>query len=255
MILAALVKHFAIHWDPGLRGILVVATGVTVLVGSIYLILGTNLGARLGFLVTIAGLSGWMAMMGFVWSMYGIGYKGTAARWNIEEVVTTRSPSDLGQARLSKAHDLSKWKQLGADDRQRADATAAATAALTTKGSGVNLFSSDQDYKVVAAYTIGGKGHSFWARRLPAPHPPHYMIIQVQPVIRQAVEYGATPPPAQIDTSREIESVVLVRDLGKLRVPSFLIGSASLIVFAVSCAALHRRDKAAMSARAAAAVA
>jgi hypothetical protein len=255
VILAALVKHFAIHWDPGLRGVLIVATAVAILVGSIYLVLGTNLGARVGFLVTIAGLSGWIAMMGFVWSMYGIGYKGTAAHWNVEEVVTSRSATDLGQARLSKAHDLSKWRKLGSDDKQRADAGSAATAALTTKGSGVQLFASDQDYKLLDAYTIGGKGHSFWERHLPAPHPPHYTIIQVQPVKAQDVPFGATPPPAQIDTSRDIESVILVRDLGKLRVPSFLIGSSALIVFAVSCATLHRRDKAAMAARAAAAVA
>jgi hypothetical protein len=119
----------------------------------------------------------------------------------------------------------------------------------------VQLFASDQDYKVVDAYTIGGKGHSFWERHLPAPHPPHYTIIQVQPVLAQNVPFGETPPPLQVDPSRDIESVILVRDLGKLRVPSFLIGSASLIVFALSCASLHRRDKVAMAARAAAAIA
>ena len=40
-----------IAWNPGIRGILVVLTGFAVLCGSIYLLLATNIGARLGLLV------------------------------------------------------------------------------------------------------------------------------------------------------------------------------------------------------------
>ena len=42
-------------WNPGIRGILVVAVGVAVLMGSVYLLLATNPGARLGMLVALAG--------------------------------------------------------------------------------------------------------------------------------------------------------------------------------------------------------
>lgn len=253
MTVLGLIHHFGITWDPGLRGVLVVATGIAVLVGSVYAILATNLGTRLGFLVTIAGLAGWMTLMGFVWAMYGIGYKGTAAHWVVEEVYTSKDAKNLSSAKLAKAHDLSKWTELPDGSQARADATAAATAAITTKDTGVQLFESDQDYKVVDAYTIGGKGHSLLERRLPGPHPPHYTIIQVQAVKKVDVAFGETPPKPQLDPNAPIESVIMVRDLGKLRVPSFLIGSASLIVFGLSCYALHRRDKEAMAARAAAA--
>ena len=41
----------AISWEPELRGLLIVIIAVGMLCGSIYLILATNLGARLGFLV------------------------------------------------------------------------------------------------------------------------------------------------------------------------------------------------------------
>ena len=250
----ALIHHFGIHWDPGLRGVLVLGTGITVLMGSIYLILATNLGARLGFLVTVAGLAGWMTLMGFVWSMYGIGYKGTAAHWVIEEVYSSSSGKDLSGAKLAKAHDLSKWEELPDGSQARADAAASATAALTTQGSTVQLYSSDQDYKVIDAYTIGGKKKNLYNKWLPAPHPPHFSIVQVQAVKKVSVAFGEAPPKPQVDTTAPVVSVVMERDLGKLRVPSFLIGCASLIVFGVSCSALHRRDKAAMAARAAAAV-
>ena len=54
----------AIGWEPELRGILIVIIAVAVLMGSVYLILATNLGARLGFLVTLAALFGWLLLMG-----------------------------------------------------------------------------------------------------------------------------------------------------------------------------------------------
>ena len=76
----------AITWTPGVRGILVVAVGVIVLMGSVYLLLGTNMGFRLGFQVALAGLLGWMAIMGVIWSMYGIGYLGRTPVWVVKEV-------------------------------------------------------------------------------------------------------------------------------------------------------------------------
>ena len=60
-------------WDPTIRGVLVVVTAVVVLSGSVYLLLATNTGARLGFLIAAAGLFGWMTIMGVVWWLYGIG--------------------------------------------------------------------------------------------------------------------------------------------------------------------------------------
>ena len=49
----------SIAWDPGFRGVLTVVVAVLVLPGSIYLLLGTNLGTRLGFLIALTGLFGW----------------------------------------------------------------------------------------------------------------------------------------------------------------------------------------------------
>ncbi len=76
----------ALSWDPGFRGILVVAVGVLVLGGSVYLLLATNSGPRLGFLIALTGLAGWMTIMGFVWAIYGIGYQGRMSTWEVEEI-------------------------------------------------------------------------------------------------------------------------------------------------------------------------
>ena len=76
-----LANLLAISWEPELRGILIVIIAVVVLCGSIYLILATNIGARLGFLVALTGLFGWLMLMGIVWAIYGIGLKGPEPSW------------------------------------------------------------------------------------------------------------------------------------------------------------------------------
>ncbi|MFZ9911900.1 MAG: hypothetical protein ACO3F1_07510, partial [Ilumatobacteraceae bacterium] len=59
-----LLSMLAINWEPQLRGYVVVLISVVVLIGGTYLVVGTNMGARLGFLVVLAGLFGWMVAMG-----------------------------------------------------------------------------------------------------------------------------------------------------------------------------------------------
>ena len=75
----------AIGWEPELRGLLTVIIGTVALCGSVYLLLGTNIGARLGFLVSIAGLAGWMMLMGIIWMVYGIGLVGNSPSWKPAE--------------------------------------------------------------------------------------------------------------------------------------------------------------------------
>ena len=77
----SLASVIAVNWQWELRGILVTLIGVAVLMGSIYLLLATNLGARLGFLVALCGLAGWMALMGAIWAIYGIGLQGPLGTW------------------------------------------------------------------------------------------------------------------------------------------------------------------------------
>ena len=78
---------FSLTWEPQLHGILVVTLAVVLLPGTVYLLLATNLGTRVGFLLAIAAFFGWLSIMGIVWTVYGIGLKGTANSWKVKEVV------------------------------------------------------------------------------------------------------------------------------------------------------------------------
>src|SRR3954451_19165380 len=71
----------ALNWEPQLRGVIIIIISVSVLCGSVYLILGTNIGARLGFLLSLSALSGWMMLMAIIWWTFGIGLKGDAPTW------------------------------------------------------------------------------------------------------------------------------------------------------------------------------
>jgi hypothetical protein len=81
----------AIQFDNDIRGILVVIVGTVVLMGSIYLIISTNVGMRLGFLITMAALFGWMFLLGIMWWMYGIGLIGRAPAWAATEINFNRT--------------------------------------------------------------------------------------------------------------------------------------------------------------------
>jgi hypothetical protein len=252
--MSALTFAIELNWDPQIRAILVLALAVAILPGSIYLILGTNLGNRLGFLVALAGLMGWMVILGIIWSIYGIGYVGDSPSWHFKEVVTSPTAEDLEAAQTEAAHDLSDWTELAADDPARGEAQAAAGAAIAGDDAAIPVFDSEADYVVLDAFAVGGRSDSFFDKNVPWRHPPHYAIIQVQKAVEVDVEFGEVPPTPEPDESEPVVSVILERDLGDKRLPPVLLTIASLIVFAITCNVLHRRDKAVMAARAEASV-
>ena len=246
------VLAFNLDWNIEIRAILVVAVAVIVLPGSIYMILSTNLGSRLGFLVAIAGVFGWMTIMAIIWTVYGIGYVGDSPAWKVREVVTSEQVDDLSASRYAAAHDLSEWKKLAADDPKRGEAQATASAGIAGSEAPIKMFESDTEYVVLDAYEKGGRTSSFFDKNVPWSHPPHYALVQVEKAKVVDVPFGETPPKAEADPTQPVISVIMERDLGDRRLPPFLVAAGSAILFGVTCNVLHRRDKVVMAARAAA---
>ncbi len=253
----AATAALSVTWDPTIRGVLVVLVAVLVLMGSAYVLLATNLGVRLGFLVAAAGFWGWMTIMGLAWWAYGIGLQGPSPTWSVVEVLTSTRPDDTSQAALVEARDLSKWTELPEGDVIRGEAQASADAALAGEESGVAVFEATSDYVTTDAYAMGGKDPDNLLSRLPGPTPPQYAIIQVQRVVpvvtletgqtcppdARCIEFGETPPKAEAQPGAPEISVIMARDLGARRLPPALITIASAILLGVTCNALHRRDK------------
>lgn len=92
----------AIAFDPAIRGILVVLVGSVVLMGSIYMIVSTNSGVRVGFLISASALCGWMFLMGSLWVIYGIGLVGRAPAWMVTDINLSRETPVEQVPELSK---------------------------------------------------------------------------------------------------------------------------------------------------------
>jgi hypothetical protein len=89
-------------WDPTIIGILAPVSGVFLFCGSCYLLLATNLGARLGFLVAATALTGFMVLLSTLWLTTATPLespKGRTAAWHVKEVVKQTSDSKIGAVR------------------------------------------------------------------------------------------------------------------------------------------------------------
>jgi hypothetical protein len=244
-------------WDPQIRGAGILIAAILILPGSIYLLLATNLGARMGFLVAVAGLAGWMGVMAVLWMVYGIGLKGRAPSWKPREVVT----GDINASTIATVDGFPRgWTALPGDSPELADAQAAVDK-LLVKPSGPPvhgqegpdeeltkkfppLFTSTEDYVRIAGFRKGGDNHLFKIgdHRVFFRHSPHWDIIQLRPALEQP-DLGGTPAARVPDVRQPVISVIMVRDLGSVRFPPFVIALSSFIIFGIVCNALHRRDK------------
>lgn len=124
----------AIEFRPQIAGVLVVLVGVIVLMGSIWLLLTTNSGIRLGSLIALASIFGWMFIMSAVWWLYGIGYAGSPPGWVTNDI----NKGDLQDSPVAEARVLAGTENLGftaydlvlEGDSPEADAEYAATTNL-----------------------------------------------------------------------------------------------------------------------------
>lgn len=237
----------ALTWNPQVRGGLYVFIAVTILCGSGALILGTNLGARVGFMVAAAGLTGFFVVIGSTWWVYGIGPHGKAPTW----VPRFEVQGDVGQVGGEiLARFPQEWEELDLADPAVADALPVADAALIKS----KLFKAAADYLPVAALEKGGESYGPFGvlnfRPLNLWHKTHYLIIQVQPVEHQEAVPGAPPPKPRVDPNAARSAVVMVRDLGSLRLNPGVFTFASALLFGLLVYQLHTRDKELMAMKA-----
>ena len=305
-----LILFAGLAFNPGFKGILVVATGTAVLGGSVYLLLATNMGARLGLLVAFAGLFGWLSILTLTWWIQppGNGPRGTNPSWKPVEIYvsgggnpqtevlaslpaeitptpeqiiaehpemlkdfpdpTKASLTDIAGAfpdilaEYVTSQDLGGWRVTPA--ASAGEAQAAADVALTTNS---GFFEATTDYKKLSVFEFGGKPtrdeycpneehpHNLIPDDLICriqykinkvvgfKHPTHYAVVQVQQVIPQVTKEGEAPPIPIVDTSKPVVSVVLVRDLGNVRLLPAIYFVICFSLFVVFVLLLHYRDK------------
>lgn len=250
----------AVNWETELRGALTVIIAVVILMGSVYLIMSTNLGSRLGFLVSLAALAGWMFIMGAIWWAYGKGLQGPVPSWEgVPGQSVIQEPGQLYSVGIidapitvgadTEANAAAVDTQLLAEDWTKLESSAPAFQQAAS-AAGDLLEETEAfvagEFTPVNVFDIGGERYPKIGDEidfLAFFHKPHFVIVEVAPLIQQITEPGRAPARPQIDTTRDHQYVYMIRDLGHQRRPAALICLGSLIVFLVLCYLLHRRDR------------
>ncbi|MCB1257919.1 MAG: hypothetical protein KDB26_12480 [Microthrixaceae bacterium] len=162
--------------------------------------------------------------------------------------------------------DLGGWRILPESDSRRGEAVASTDAALVEN----QIFGSNtsgSSYTVHDVFFYGGKAHAepetipgsrnllqkAWNRivtTVQLKNPTEYAAVTLQRNVSVTVAPGEAPPPAQVDDSAGVMTVVLQRNLGNKRLIPALFALFSGVLFAVFCSMLHTRDSRAMAARA-----
>ena len=264
-----------VRWDPVLTGYLAVILAVSVLCGSVYLLLATNLGVRLGFLVAWTGLWGWMLLMSIVWWVFGIGWIGNQPGWNVLQVATNPAVVPTEEVQQLSAYGLDQippdWTVVDeADARSAADSHVVCNDADPRRLLAVNscLFSAATDYFTHRVVVTGGERYRplsipdnvITQYFFPSRGRPNYAVVQIQPFApvadidpNQLDEEGEVIlPQAEIDDDAPVYSVVMVRDHGSVRLRPALLSIFAALLFGLGCYHLHRRDQAIWAVREAA---
>lgn len=251
-------------WYPTILGVLTVLAAVSLFMGTIYLLLATNLGARLGFLIAAAGLSGFMVLLSCLWLTTSSPLntlKGRPPTWKAVESI---EGGDLAQSKIPAIQALSKGDQLK-DPAEQANVKAALDQVVVTPAlnpgseavAATNKFAIYQaatDYLAPTYYETGG-GNVFSQVKVDLDgrfpllhvslHTPKYAVVNICPVDKEAliVPFGATPPTPKCDAGKPINSVVFERDLGSVRVPPFVALVGASVLFILCLLSLHWRER------------
>lgn len=244
-------------WYPTILGVLVVVAGVGLFCGSIYLLLATNLGARLGFLVAAAALSGFMVLLSLMWLTTASPLntlKGRVPSWKL-----IAQENSLSTSKIAAVRDIAS-KGTVVDPAEAANIKAAVDSGLVipAKQGDAPLpptpkfakYQLPTDYVVSDTKEIGGSKPN--PLKLQFSHTPKYAAVKVCPVLTVGTLQGAAPPTPQCDPTQPATFIVLERDLGSLRVPPLVVVIASSILFILSLLSLHWRERDEQEAKAAA---
>ena len=234
-------------WYPLTLGWLVVLSGIGMFFGSTYLLLSTNLGSRLGFLIVGAISAGFIVILSLLWVTTATPlnvFKGRQVEWKPVAVVQDVGSANIEDVRNIKQDGTKLTSTEFANVKAAADTLLAAPAEGSTveKPAAVADDLPTVDVIVTDIYEIGGSSPNplhFQFR-----HTPQYAAVQFCQLDK---EKSATAFRSTCDTSAEAQAnnrvLILEKDLGSLRQPPLFLFFGASALFALFLMALHWRDK------------
>lgn len=232
-------------WYPTILGVLVVVAAVLLFVGSVYLLLGTNMGARLAFLATFSAITGFMVVLTGLWITTASPLntlRGSVPAWHIQEVVPSLDKAENETVRSIKQDGVK------VDTVEAANVKAAVDEGLVTKvDTAIEKFTPEDnqfaiyslvtDYLTTGTWEIGGSSPSWLDGEFR--HTPKYAVVQFCGVAPNSQPFGVAPdtPACAPEGSTEAENdgyVILEYNLGDVRLPPVIAFISSIILFVLS---------------------
>lgn len=229
-------------WYPTVLGVLVVVAAVVLFVGSIFLMLGTNMGARLAFLAVFTALMGLMVVLTSLWITTTSPLntlRGSVPAWEIKEIVTSPEEASIETVRTIERDGIV------VEPIEAANVKAAVDEGLVTKvDNAVEKFTEEDnqfaifpevtDFLVVETWEIGGSNPSWLDGEFT--HTPKLAVVQFCGVAPNTQPFGVAPdvPECAEDGTPEADDngfVVLEYNLGDVRLPPVIAWTSSIILF------------------------
>ena len=234
-------------WDPTILGVITVLCAVGLFCGSVYLLLSTNLGARLGFLVAGACLSAFMVLLAGSWIITATPLnspKGRPSAWHVKEVVDDPSEAEIDAVRDIVGNGNAQ------NEEQLSQLRPALEAALVTASVPANEEAPEQplakfssstdlltDFEGFQAYEMGGGTKNFFW------HDNKYAVVQFCTRLEVVVPEGAAPPAPECDPLVSKQWAILQFDYGSIRQPPWVYFGFSVLMFVLFLLGLHWYEK------------
>jgi hypothetical protein len=243
-------------WNPTIIGVLTVLCAVGLFCGSTYLLLGTNLGARLGFLVAAAGLSGFIVLLTTLWlttpgSATGNSDldppHGNSASWKVVEIVPDPSASKIPAVRDLPTKGRPGTDTLVTQVKPAIDAALVTAAPVAGQTPPVQPFAnlnivSSTDYLLefpgARSYQYIDKTENFfWHRH-------RYAAVELCLAQLDATGSPVNGPNGPVcDPLKPTHWAILSYDYGSVRKPVVFYWLFSLLFFGLSLLGLHWWEK------------
>ena len=255
MALLHLIAQESPHglWNPTIIGVLTVLCAVGLFCGSTYLLLGTNLGGRLGFLVACAGLSGFLVLLTTLWlttpgSATGNSDldppHGNSASWKVVEVISDPSQSKIEAVRNLPTHGTPGTTDLITQVKPAIDAAIVTAAPVAGQEPPNQPFAAPLGISSSTDYLLGFPGsrsyayidkteNFFWHRH-------RYAAIEFCMARKDAT--GALvngPNGPECDPLQPTHFAILSYDYGSIRKPVVFYWLFSLAFFGLSLLGLY----------------
>lgn len=226
-------------------GWLVVLSGIGMFFGSTYLLLATNVGSRLGFLIVGAVMAAFLVVLSGLWITTATPlnvFKGRVEEWKPISINDTAKSSNTKEVQ----DIMEKGEKLTGTDF--ANVKAAADTLLAPAAEGVEKPESiaaqipSKAVIVTDIYSIGGSNPN--PLHMEFTHKAHYAVAIFCPLdeVKAETAFRNTCEPAEAGTTNT-KVLILEKDLGTLRQPPVFLFIGSLLTLIIFLLALHWREK------------